>query len=234
MAVDVKQMIRAIVTQRAATVADIISYAFSSFFVSLRLTAMSVVRAQAVYSSFMAHLACRWHCVRPEYSSDLHRRGKTLTAESVAELLHRPLYTITVGELGTSVQVWFNLGEFVGLETYPFELQSLEDKLKSILDIAAAWDAVLLLDEVPWFQHPLRLTTFSSQADVYLEKRSSAVDVERNGLVCVFLRLLEYYQGVLFLTTNHVRHFDDAIFSRVSVALEVYKVAVTTTFFFAK
>jgi MoxR-like ATPase len=26
--------------------------------------------------------------------------GKTLTAEAIAELLHRPLYSITVGELG--------------------------------------------------------------------------------------------------------------------------------------
>lgn len=39
----------------------------------------------------------------------------------------------------------------------------------------------------------------------------------RNSLVATFLRLLEYHSGVLFLTTNRVKAFDEAFLSRVSV-----------------
>lgn len=73
----------------------------------------------------------------------------------------------------------------------------LERSLTDILDIAHAWGAVLLLDE----------------ADVFLEKRSIH-DIHRNALVSIFLRLLEYFQGILFLTTNRVETFDDAFQSR--------------------
>lgn len=109
--------------------------------------------------------------------------GKTLSAESVAELLERPLYSISVGELGT-------------------DPKQLEDRLKEILDLATAWNAVVLIDE----------------ADIFLEKRTKQ-DIVRNAMVGVFLRLLEYHQGVLFLTTNRVEEFDEAFHSRISVAL---------------
>lgn len=69
----------------------------------------------------------------------------------------------------------------------------LEHELQKILDIAHSWGAVLLLDE----------------ADVFLEKRE-VHDIHRNALVSIFLRLLEYFQGILFLTTNRVETFDDA------------------------
>ncbi len=78
----------------------------------------------------------------------------------------------------------------------------LEQQLQQILDIAHSWGAVLLLDE----------------ADVFLEKRE-VHDIHRNALVSIFLRLLEYFQGILFLTTNRVETFDDAFQSRIHVAL---------------
>jgi hypothetical protein len=65
--------------------------------------------------------------------------------------------------------------------------RTLEQELQKILDVAHAWGAVLLLDE----------------ADVFLEKRTIQ-DIHRNALVSIFLRLLEYFQGILFLTTNRV------------------------------
>ena len=37
--------------------------------------------------------------------------------------------------------------------------------------------------------------------------------------VGVFLRLLEYHQGVLFLTTNRVKSFDSAFHSRIRSCL---------------
>ena len=109
--------------------------------------------------------------------------GKTLTAEGIAELLKRPLYMVSVGELG-------------------LDSRTLETELNKILDIAHSWGAVLLLDE----------------ADIFLEKRTIQ-DIHRNALVSIFLRLLEYFQGILFLTTNRVETFDDAFQSRIHVAL---------------
>jgi len=78
----------------------------------------------------------------------------------------------------------------------------LEHELQKILDVAHAWGAVLLLDE----------------ADVFLEARTIH-DIHRNALVSIFLRLLEYFQGILFLTTNRVETFDDAFQSRIHVAI---------------
>ncbi|KAJ7465589.1 AAA family ATPase [Mycena latifolia] len=79
----------------------------------------------------------------------------------------------------------------------------LEQELTRILDLAHTWKAVLLIDE----------------ADVFLEKRT-LTDVNRNALVSVFLRLLEYYEGILFLTTNRVSTFDPAFQSRIHMALK--------------
>ncbi|KAK3630139.1 hypothetical protein LTR56_017032 [Elasticomyces elasticus] len=78
----------------------------------------------------------------------------------------------------------------------------LEVKLNEILDIASTWGAVLLLDE----------------ADVFLERRE-AHDISRNALVSIFLRMLEYFQGILFLTTNRVDTFDEAFQSRIHLPL---------------
>ncbi len=39
-------------------------------------------------------------------------------------------------------------------------------------------------------------------------------------MVCVMLRLLEYYRGILFLTTNRVESIDPAFQSRVHCALK--------------
>lgn len=35
----------------------------------------------------------------------------------------------------------------------------------------------------------------------------------------VFLRALDYFQGILFLTTNRVGHFDEAFMSRIHLSL---------------
>lgn len=58
--------------------------------------------------------------------------GKTLTCEAIAELLQKPLYSITVGELGTTPD-------------------QLEGRLSKILDIANSWNSVILIDEADVF-----------------------------------------------------------------------------------
>ncbi|KAF2804787.1 putative AAA family ATPase [Mytilinidion resinicola] len=79
----------------------------------------------------------------------------------------------------------------------------VESSLSNILEMNTKWNAVLLLDE----------------ADVFLEARS-AHDLERNKLVSIFLRLLEYYEGILFLTTNRVDNIDAAFESRIHLSLQ--------------
>ncbi|KAJ7103087.1 P-loop containing nucleoside triphosphate hydrolase protein [Mycena belliarum] len=109
--------------------------------------------------------------------------GKTLTAEAVAELTRRPLYSVSAGELGT-------------------QPKELDERLKLVMEIAQTWDAVLLLDE----------------AEVFLQKRSMT-DVNRNALVSIFLRQLEYYQGILILTTNLIAQCDPAFESRIHFSI---------------
>ncbi|KAI1077613.1 P-loop containing nucleoside triphosphate hydrolase protein [Whalleya microplaca] len=78
----------------------------------------------------------------------------------------------------------------------------VEKNLEYFLQLGERFGAMVLLDE----------------ADVYLEARRTR-DIARNGLVSIFLRALEYYRGVLFLTTNRVQTFDAAFTSRIHVAL---------------
>ncbi|KAF4488650.1 hypothetical protein CGGC5_v004325 [Colletotrichum fructicola Nara gc5] len=80
--------------------------------------------------------------------------------------------------------------------------ETVEKNLEKHFKLAHRWACVLLLDE----------------ADVFLAKRTKS-DVKRNGLVSVFLRILEYYPGILFLTTNRVGAIDDAFRSRLHLTL---------------
>lgn len=83
-----------------------------------------------------------------------------------------------------------------------FTPKEVEDSLKDIFRLANLWDCVLLLDE----------------ADIFLSRRELG-DLKRNALVSVFLRVLEYYSGILFLTTNRVGTLDEAFKSRIHVSL---------------
>jgi len=73
---------------------------------------------------------------------------------------------------------------------------AMETALKEALTRAQRWGAVMLIDE----------------ADVYIRKRSD--DIAANAVVGVFLRVLEYFDGLLFLTTNRIADIDEAIVSR--------------------
>ncbi|KAK4165174.1 hypothetical protein QBC43DRAFT_351527 [Cladorrhinum sp. PSN259] len=82
------------------------------------------------------------------------------------------------------------------------EERSMESQLLHWFTLAERWGAVMLIDE----------------ADIYLERRRPG-DIKRNGLVSIFLRWVEYYKGVLFLTSNRVGQFDDAFTSRIHVII---------------
>lgn len=53
---------------------------------------------------------------------------------------------------------------------------------------------------------------------VFLQERNKD-DLVRNAVVSVFLRVLEYYSGILFLTTNRVGIMDQAFRSRIHLSL---------------
>ncbi|KAG6890520.1 hypothetical protein C0995_007720 [Termitomyces sp. Mi166 len=84
--------------------------------------------------------------------------------------------------------------------------------LERIFSVATAWKAIVLIDE------------FSGRR---LEQRSLH-DLERNAMVAVFLCHVEYYRGILFLTTNRVQAFDEAFLSRIHVALHFYELSQTS------
>ncbi len=80
--------------------------------------------------------------------------------------------------------------------------EEIEKNLLYWFKMAQDWGAIVLIDE----------------ADIYMEERQSQ-DLERNHLVAGFLRALEYFKGILFLTTNRVGTFDEAFISRIHIPI---------------
>ncbi|OJJ96274.1 hypothetical protein ASPACDRAFT_2797, partial [Aspergillus aculeatus ATCC 16872] len=80
---------------------------------------------------------------------------------------------------------------------------NVEAKLEEVLELVPRWNAVLLIDEV----------------DVFLEARTVS-DLARNELVSIFLRKLEYYEGILFLTSNRAENIDQGFDSRIHISLQ--------------
>ncbi len=81
-------------------------------------------------------------------------------------------------------------------------LTNVEENLRKIFARAKKWNAVLLFDE----------------ADIFLSEREAS-DLERSAIVGIFLRLLDYYEGTFFLTTNRGEGIDKAFKSRVTLYL---------------
>ncbi|MDD5034584.1 MAG: AAA family ATPase [Methylococcaceae bacterium] len=83
-------------------------------------------------------------------------------------------------------------------------VSAMETALKDVLTRAQRWGAVMLIDE----------------ADVYIKRRDD--NITMNAVVGVFLRVLEYFNGLLFLTTNRVDDIDEAIVSRCIALIKFY------------
>jgi hypothetical protein len=107
--------------------------------------------------------------------------AKLLDHDCASEYVRRPLCMVSSGGLGDDAII-------------------LDASLRRIMDLAATWKAVLLIDE----------------ADVFMERRD-AFNLSRKSMVSVFLRHLECYKGILFLTTNRVLSFDEAFKSRIYI-----------------
>jgi hypothetical protein len=73
--------------------------------------------------------------------------GKTLTAEAIAEVLHRPLYYISMGELGTVPE-------------------TVENRLRDVLSLCEGWNALALIDEADVFLEKRQISDFVRNAMV--------------------------------------------------------------------
>ncbi|EQL36111.1 hypothetical protein BDFG_02363 [Blastomyces dermatitidis ATCC 26199] len=80
----------------------------------------------------------------------------------------------------------------------------LENNLTRIFQIAKCFDALLLLDEV----------------DVLFLERRASINMSKDAIVTIFLRKLEYFQGIFFLTINRETEFDEAILSRIHLKIK--------------
>ncbi|KAJ6141696.1 hypothetical protein N7497_010795 [Penicillium chrysogenum] len=121
--------------------------------------------------------------------------GKTFTVEATSEYFKLP--SIRYEPFVTLI---ISAGELV---VNHGDSHALESQLEVILKIAKHFNAILLLDE----------------ADSFMASRTALND-NHNRLVTIFLRKLEYYQGILFLTSNRGAQFDDAILSRIHLTIE--------------
>ena len=87
-------------------------------------------------------------------------------------------------------------------------MPKFDEKLEEISDYATQWGAILLFDE----------------ADVLLQARRDyeCANLKRNDLVSSFVRFIEYYQGIVFITTNRVSRFDGALMPRIDITLGLH------------
>jgi hypothetical protein len=81
-------------------------------------------------------------------------------------------------------------------------VSQVEANLNRVFTRVARWNAVLQFDE----------------CEIFLTKRGE--DLDRSAIVGSFLRLLDYYRGILFLTTNRAEVLDHAVLSRVMLKLD--------------
>lgn len=81
-------------------------------------------------------------------------------------------------------------------------VREIEQHLEAVFARVVRWNAVLQFDE----------------CEIFLAQRGD--DLERSAIVGIFLRLLDYYEGLLFLTTNRPDSLDYAIRSRVMLRLD--------------
>jgi len=79
--------------------------------------------------------------------------------------------------------------------------KNVEENLSIIFKRVEKWKAIILFDEV----------------DIFLSKRN--LSLERSAIVGIFLRLMDYFQGIMFFTTNRPEVLDYAIKSRITLSI---------------
>jgi SpoVK/Ycf46/Vps4 family AAA+-type ATPase len=137
--------------------------------------------------------------------------------ECAAEASGKILLPSTIGELNRESSA------------YMFEI-----KLQKLLEYATTWKAVLLLDEADVFLEAR--DSASSHGNLLSADRNSLVaggllpllilhtQISTTELTLsapnkVFLKHLEFFSGIVFLTTNRIKAFDPAMKSRIHLAV---------------
>jgi hypothetical protein len=102
--------------------------------------------------------------------------------------------------------------EFLEKPLYPINIgdlgtdpENMENIMNIVLEYAKRWDAIVMMDEV----------------DIFLEEREMS-NIIRNAMVGVFLKILEYHDGIIFLTTNRLASLDPAVKSRVNLMISYH------------
>ncbi|KAK0616618.1 P-loop containing nucleoside triphosphate hydrolase protein [Immersiella caudata] len=142
---------------------------------------------------------------------DQHKKNRDKGLSDIIKFKGKGLIVVMHGNPGVGKTLTAEaVAEHTKKPLYPInigELTSNNDIVEQLgmhFRRASQWDAVLLMDE----------------ADVLLEKRSYE-NLNRNAIVSVFLRMLEYYEGILFLTTNRLLTMDAAFESRIQIAIRL-------------
>lgn len=78
----------------------------------------------------------------------------------------------------------------------------IAESLQLVFSRALRWNCVLVLNE----------------ADVFIARRGT--NVAQNAIVAEFLHTLEYFEGLLFMSTNRPDDIDDAVISRCAAIIE--------------
>lgn len=117
--------------------------------------------------------------------------------------------------------------------------RDVELALQTNFALASRWGCILLLDEADVFLAERRREDFNRNGLVAGKSLLSGGFVTghcvrafwmlTDGSVTVFLRVLEYYAGILFLTTNRIGDFDEAFASRIHMSLHYPMLDETST-----
>lgn len=136
--------------------------------------------------------------------------------EDIVKDKGKGIIILAVGESGigktSTAEVYSELHQkslyILQIEELGIYIENIEKNLSVILQRINKWNSVLLLDEV----------------DVFLSHRNN--DLEKSAIVGVFLRLLEYFEGVIFFTSNRLEVIDHAVMSRVTLVLQFPKLSI--------
>lgn len=161
---------------------------------------------------FDTHSLSRLH-LPPAMHRSLERVFNTPIEKMFGDLLkgkHGGVVVLACGEPGVGKTLTAEIyAETTERPLYVLELGELgtnpsevEERLQRVFARVTRWNAVLQFDE----------------CEIFLAKRG--IDLERSAIVGIFLRLLDYYRGLLFLTTNRPDALDEAVLSRVMLKLD--------------
>jgi hypothetical protein len=128
----------------------------------------------------------------------------------IIDYKHGGLIIMAEGNPGTgktsTAEVYSELNKkplyVVQIDEIGTDLKNVEENLNTIFKRVERWDAILLFDEI----------------DILLSKRNE--NIQNSAIVGVFLRLMDYFRGIMFLTTNRLEVIDEAVLSRLTLSIK--------------